>query len=188
MKKILFILFLIIPFIGFGQNDTVTYYHENGQLHNIGILKDGKKEGLWKYYYQDGFLEKSVNYKNGLFHGLWTNYRRYTKIENRKYKRSEVDESILEVDESMYVNGRRKGVWKFYRNNKLIKEGYLENKMRQRIWKYYHDNGQLKKETKWKDDEEIYSRYWDENGNEIDKEIYYETWGVNGNRVDKLKY
>ena len=44
------------------------------------------------------------------------------------------------------------------------------------------------KETKWKDDEEIYSRYWDENGNEIDKEIYYESWSVNGNRVDKLKY
>ena len=49
-------------------------------------------------------------------------------------------------------------------------------------------NDLTEKETKWKDDEEIYSRYWDENGNEIDKEIYYVSWGINGNRVDILKY
>ena len=175
MKKILSILILTIPFIGFGQTDTIKNYHENGQLHRIGIFKDGKMEGLWKYYYKDGFLEKSRNYKNGLFNGLWTNYSRNENNE-------------LEIDESIYINGRREGIWKYYVNNTLIKEGYLKNKMRQRIWKYYHDNGQLKKETKWKDNEEIYSRYWDEKGKEIDQEIYYESWGVNGNRVDKLKY
>ena len=167
MKRILLILLIGIPIFGFGQIDSIRTYHENSKLKSIGVFKDGKDEGLWKFYNQDGFLEKSINYKNGLFNGLWTNYRR-----NKN--------NVIEIDESIYINGRREGVWKYYVDNTLITEGYLKNKMRQRIWKYYHNNGQLKKETKWKDDKEIYSRYWDENGNEIDKKIYYESWGVNG--------
>ena len=172
MKRILIILLLIIPFIGFGQIDSIQTYHDNGKLRSIGVLKDGKNEGLWKFYNQDGFLKQSINYKNGLFNGLWINYRR-----NKN--------NVIEIDESIYINGRREGIWKHHIDNSLIQEGYLKNKMRQRIWKYYHDNGQLKKETKWKDDKEIYSRYWDKNGNEIDKEIYYESFVVNRNRVDK---
>ena len=41
--------------------------------------------------------------------------------------------------------------------------------MKNRIWKYYHDNGQVKTETKWIDDKKIYSKYWDENGTEIEQ-------------------
>ena len=180
MKKLVLIL-LCLPMIVFGQDDTIRHYHKNGQLQRIGVWKEGKAEGLWKEYNEDGEIVASKNFKNGLFHGIWTNYSRYTKIENRKYKRSEVDEPVLEVDESMYINGRRKGVFKFYRNKQLITEGYLENEMRQKIWKYYHINGELKKETKWEDDEEIYSRYWDYTGREITKEAYYKSWGPNGN-------
>ncbi len=170
MKRMLVLLILTVPFFGFGQNDTLINYHDNGQLRSIGVFKDGENEGLWKFFDKDGFLEQSINYKNGKYHGLWTNYRR-----NKK--------NILEVDESIYINGKREGVWKYYVANILIKEGYLKNEMRQRIWKYYHENGKLKKETKWKDDKEIYSRYWNENGDEIDKEIYFRTWGVNGNKI-----
>ena len=61
MKRILFILLLTIPFIGFGQTkpdqyESVTEYYENGQLQSEGKYKDGKKEGLWKIYYENGQL------------------------------------------------------------------------------------------------------------------------------------
>ncbi|MAZ06933.1 MAG: hypothetical protein CMM99_00475 [Rickettsiales bacterium] len=174
MKKLIFNFLLIVQVIGFGQNDTLRNYHANGQLESIGVLIDNKKEGLWMYYNYDGFLRQSINYKNDKFNGLWKNY-----IINKKNK--------LVRNENVYVNGRREGLWKYYVDNKLIKEGYIKNKMRQKIWKYYYDNGQLKKETKWKDDKEIYSRYWNENGNEINKEIYYSYWDVNGNKIENSK-
>ena len=149
-------LILNIPLFGFAQNDTLRYYHDNGQLGEIGIFKDGKKEGLYKQYHQDGSLDKTINYKNGLYNGLWTNYRRNENNE-------------LVIDESIYINGRREGTWKMYVGNTLKTEGYLKNKMKNRIWKYYHDNGQVKTETKWIDDKKIYSKYWDENGTEIEQ-------------------
>ena len=79
MKRILVLLILTIPFFGFGQNDTLKNYHDNGQLRSIGVFKYGENEGLWKFFNKDGFLKQSINYKNGRYHGLWTNYRRNKK-------------------------------------------------------------------------------------------------------------
>ena len=47
MKRILYVLFLTILFIGCGQNDSIKQtgsikeYHENGQLRSEGNYKDG---------------------------------------------------------------------------------------------------------------------------------------------------
>ena len=56
MKRILFILLLTIPFIGFGQTEYVKKYHKNGQLQSEGKYKKGIKDGLWKLYYKNGQL------------------------------------------------------------------------------------------------------------------------------------
>ena len=74
MKRILFILLLTIPFIGFGQTGYVKEYYSTGQLESEGNFKDGKKEGLWKEYYESGNLKREGNYKDGVKFGLWKCY------------------------------------------------------------------------------------------------------------------
>jgi antitoxin component YwqK of YwqJK toxin-antitoxin module len=43
-------------------------YHKNGQLSSKGILKDGKKNGLWVYYHADGTVWDyfTGTFKNGV--------------------------------------------------------------------------------------------------------------------------
>ena len=54
MKKILFILLLIISFIGFGQNETKKEYWDNGQIKSVEYYKDGKRDGTFSYYFENG--------------------------------------------------------------------------------------------------------------------------------------
>ena len=62
MKKLLFILLITIPFIGFGQNDTLRYYHEKGQLKDIGIFKNGKEHGKFISWWKNGNVKKMEYY------------------------------------------------------------------------------------------------------------------------------
>lgn len=69
MKKLLFILLLTIPFIGFGQEGLVKGYYENGQLRYEKNYKDGKLNGLTKIYLENGQLNLEGNYKDGKMNG-----------------------------------------------------------------------------------------------------------------------
>ena len=42
MKKILLILLLTIPFVGFGQNGIQKEYYENGNLKSEGYFENGE--------------------------------------------------------------------------------------------------------------------------------------------------
>ncbi len=53
------------------QNDTVKYYHLNGNLSCIGLCLNGKKQGDWKWYYLNGNLSKTGNYDEGKATGVW---------------------------------------------------------------------------------------------------------------------
>ena len=77
MKKLLFILLLTIPFIGFGQdhkedsifnvrfpNFPVTYSHSDGEY------KDEEKHGVWKWYRENGQLKEEGNYNYGIKDGI----------------------------------------------------------------------------------------------------------------------
>ena len=48
--------------------------HENGQLSNEGILKNGKLEGPFKTYHENGQLKTEGTYTDGLEYGLWKFY------------------------------------------------------------------------------------------------------------------
>lgn len=84
MKKLLFVLLLTIPFIGFGQNNTyhengqikfeytgefpsfyLKTYYENGQVENEGYYKNDKTDGFGRIYYENGQLEWEGNFKDG---------------------------------------------------------------------------------------------------------------------------
>ena len=99
MKRILFILLLTIPFIGFGQ------------LRGEGNYKDGKKDGLWKYYYDTNQLREEGNYQDGKREGLW----KYYILGQLRTKGN-------------YENGKKEGFWKhYYPNGKLREEGNFKD-------------------------------------------------------------
>ena len=45
-----------------------------------GVLKNGKKNGLWEYYYEDGQLRDKGNYKDGKEDGPWVWYDKNGKV------------------------------------------------------------------------------------------------------------
>jgi antitoxin component YwqK of YwqJK toxin-antitoxin module len=90
MKKLIFILLLTIPFIGFGQNryyidevteisDTLIYLKKDKSLVNgilfgdfgdFGMCQNGKKHGYWRFYRNGNLMSEGTwidNKKNGIF-------------------------------------------------------------------------------------------------------------------------
>ena len=58
-------LLAILHFINEEQNGAFTsYYIQNGNLHETGQYKNGKKEGIWKEYNVEGKLLSTKKYKN----------------------------------------------------------------------------------------------------------------------------
>ena len=73
MKKILFILLLIISFIGFGQNETKKEYWDNGQIKSVEYYKNGKRDGTFSYYFENGKIRTEKTWKDGKLDGkdIW---------------------------------------------------------------------------------------------------------------------
>ena len=46
-------------------SDTYVIYHENGQIAELGLIKDKKADGVWKKWDKDGKLLEKIKYKNG---------------------------------------------------------------------------------------------------------------------------
>jgi TonB family protein len=49
-------------------------YNEDAKVIEIGLLKEGKKEGKWISYYNNGSIESIGKYYNGLKERKWTWY------------------------------------------------------------------------------------------------------------------
>jgi antitoxin component YwqK of YwqJK toxin-antitoxin module len=140
MKKLLFILLLTIPFVGFGQTEYEKDYYESGQLKDEGNkywkdLGDGVRQssqiGLWKYYFESGKLEKEGNWKDGEQDGLWKYYYESGKLET----------------EGNYKDGEQDGLWKYYyESGKLKKKVNWKDGEQDGLSKYYYESGQLEQE------------------------------------------
>ena len=109
MKKLLFILLLIIPFIGFGQNvkfnnelieEGNMYYYNGSPFTGIRIyyweseegwesgnsqmtIKNGLPNGSYQSWYSNGKLEFIGNYMNGLNrNGVWKRWYKNGQLES----------------------------------------------------------------------------------------------------------
>ena len=47
------------------RSEECIYYYENGSKQREGIIKLGKKEGVWRYWHQNGKLTKEEIYDKG---------------------------------------------------------------------------------------------------------------------------
>ena len=107
------------------------YYHkESSAIMSLDNYKDGKLDGKRSVFYPNGKIAEEINFKNGLKEGP---YKSYTQngvvIEETNYKNGEYDgpavyrESTGKIaSEGNYVKGKKRGIWKFYQDGKLVKQ------------------------------------------------------------------
>lgn len=108
------------------------YYHKASK--NIMATENyskGKLEGSRFVFYPSGKIAEEMIYKNNLKNGI---YKRYTEtgivIEESNYKNDkfeslaifrDADDGTI-VSKGKFVNGKKTGVWQFFKKGNLIKE------------------------------------------------------------------
>jgi antitoxin component YwqK of YwqJK toxin-antitoxin module len=164
MKKILFILLLTIPFVGFGQSETILTRKSFDLLSNKGT------ETSPIYYYdsepytgiiisnsEDKLFVLEGNYKDGIQHGPCKWY--WHSSDGRLHM------------EGNYKDGKSDGLFKlYYPDGKLDQEWNYKDGVYHGFWRwYYPENRQLMSESIFKDGRFVSTTSWNEQGNVIDK-------------------
>jgi antitoxin component YwqK of YwqJK toxin-antitoxin module len=93
-------------------NEKKSVYYISGQLAETMHYKKGVLNGESLSYSEQGKLLRVENYKDNLFHGVYKTF----------------DGKGNPLEEGQYFNDERKGIWKFYKNGKLIEERDLTRK------------------------------------------------------------
>tara|TARA_Y100000294_G_scaffold150067_1_gene147210 strand:- start:545 stop:1414 length:870 start_codon:yes stop_codon:yes gene_type:complete len=114
------------------------YYEEklNQEVRRVGVLKNGKKTGLWKEFYENGNKWRVEEYKDGKLHGKRIGY-----FENGNVR-----------GEGSYKNGEQlNGKFIIYWENGNKREvGNFLNKELDGLFYQYHEQGQLIEKTTFK--------------------------------------
>lgn len=56
------------------SNGEQIYYHKNGKVEMIGMMKNQKRDGLWKSFYEDGTPWSETTFKDGKKEGKTTTW------------------------------------------------------------------------------------------------------------------
>lgn len=96
---------------GLLEGRTTTYY-PNGNKTEETEYKNGIKEGQNNYYSPEGILLKKLLYKNDELHGPAVYYDGYGKV----------------ILEGSYKDGKKHGLWKEYKDGKLVSEEVFPKK------------------------------------------------------------
>jgi antitoxin component YwqK of YwqJK toxin-antitoxin module len=88
------------------ENGEQIYYHKNGGIEMRGIMKDNKRDGLWKSFYENGTPWSETTFKEGKKNGKTT-----TWYENGKKRY-----------DGFFTNDRESGRWVFWREDGTIED------------------------------------------------------------------
>ncbi|MDY0089049.1 MAG: hypothetical protein RBR78_01650 [Flavobacteriaceae bacterium] len=117
------------------------YYHYNSPaIMTLENYKNGKLEGVRKVFYEGGAIAEEAVYKDGIKNG---SYKKYSEngvvLEESNFKNGEYDGVYInrEADDKIilsgqYKNGKSVGIWKHYKNGKLVKEENRSEKKKAR--------------------------------------------------------
>ncbi len=157
MKKNIFIIILFCLVVDFLNAQNHKAYYKNGQLREIGTLKNEKEIGEWKWYFENGQLESVGSYEKGHQTGQWKEY--YSNGKLRRI-RNFINGFLIGKSTTYHLNGRimlagsyddngeKIGVWKKYHSDeKLIGISICKNgkEFKNGEWKYYDEDGKIKK-------------------------------------------
>ncbi len=145
MRNLIFLL-LLFPVLALGQvNQTDANglkqglwqkKQDNGRLVYEGQFKDDKPVGEWKRYHPGGQLKALIEYKGD------TAYTQLYDVWRKK------------VAEGSYVNQKKEGVWKIYKENRLISDEEYKLGLKQGVSHRYYDTGEVMEEKQWVNDKE----------------------------------
>ncbi len=106
------------------------YYHEASKtVMTQENYKLGKLSGVKSIYYKDGKIAEETNYIDGVKNGIYKNFsEKGILLETVNYKNDEYDglATYRETDDKItaqgiFKNGKKAGIWKFYKDGKLVK-------------------------------------------------------------------
>lgn len=86
------------------QNGEYIKYYKNGVIEMQGVMKEGKRDGLWKSYYEDGSPWSETTFLDGKKNG-----KTITWYDNEKKRY-----------EGFYANDLESGKWTFWDENGKI--------------------------------------------------------------------
>ena len=112
------------------------YYHQGSTVvMTIENYSKGKLEGLRSVFYNTGKIAEEQFYKNNLKNG---SYKKYAEngivLEESNYKNDlydglavfkDPDDTI--VSKGKFSNGKKAGIWQFYKKGKVVKELNMSN-------------------------------------------------------------
>lgn len=143
IMRLLFILFVIVPFVSFSQiNQTDANGLKqgewqrklsNGRLLYQGYFKDDKPVGEWKRYHPGGQVKALIVY-NG---------------DTAKTQLFDVWQK--KVAEGNYVNQKKEGAWKVYKDKRLVADEEYKNGLKNGNSHRYYNTGELMEEKQWVD-------------------------------------
>ena len=146
MKRLLLLLYLFIPFHSLSEDElssnyeNTVSYHENGQKSVEGVIKDGKRYGVWLEWNKNGLITNDSYYmKNGSLD---------TKISSQYYDNGQIK------FKHNYKGDKENGKWIYWNKHGLIThEAYFKLGYQEKKTAYdYHDNGQMKSQRGYKHD------------------------------------
>ncbi len=103
------------------------YHYQSKEIMTKENYKNDKLEGIRTVYFKNGAIAEETTYKNGIKEGAYKNFtEKGVVLETVTYKNNEyeglavyrdVDNNI--VSQGMYKNGKKVGIWNFYKNGKF---------------------------------------------------------------------
>lgn len=107
------------------------YYHkESKDIMTVENYKNGKLNGIRKVFYKENELAEEVNYVDGKKNGLGKTFGENGKqIDEHNYVNDDLEGKAVYFDvagkklyEGTYKNNAKIGIWKFYENDKVVKQ------------------------------------------------------------------
>jgi antitoxin component YwqK of YwqJK toxin-antitoxin module len=133
MRKFAFtMVFLLVAFILKAQENNIIpngynrFFHPNGIISSEGLMREGKPDGYWKTYWETGILKAEGNRKNFELDSIWSFY----------------DESGKTTLQISYLNGKKEGIRRTFRENELVEENF-SNDVKQGLTITYFPDGKI---------------------------------------------
>jgi len=144
--RLIIILFVLFPLLSFSQvNQTDANglkqglwqkKQDNGQLIYEGRFKNDKPVGEWKRYHPGGQLKALI---------VYTGDTARTQIFDVWHKK---------LAEGAFINKQKEGVWKIYKNNRLVADETYQNGQKNGISHRYYTSGEMMEEKQWRHNKE----------------------------------
>ncbi len=138
---------------------------ENGNILEVGYLRDGVQEGMWKTYYPEKNLPKTItHFVNGNVHGIYLEFNDRGQIELRaSYQDNKLDGPWGKfrfgrpTHLAHYKNGQYDGVYQEFniRDGKIMKEIHYKGGQYHGSFKYFNEVGEVTLEYEYANGEKV---------------------------------